>query len=100
MGSDLRVGRSAAHRLLEQGQAPRWIFAAFGTVIAFTHFATKSAGPLATFTILLNCATTSSIAVETMGVPVAMYSSALVGLINSVASFSANGIKQTSNPFA
>ena len=33
----------------------------------------------------------------TIGFPVAMYSNALVGLINSVASFSANGIRQTSN---
>ena len=43
--------------------------------------------------------TTSGTAVETIGRPVAIYSKAFVGLMYSVASFSANGIKQTSNAF-
>src|SRR6185436_4149895 len=40
---------------------------------------------------------TSRMGVETMGLPDAMYSSVLVGLMNSVALFSANGMRQTSN---
>ena len=41
---------------------------------------------------------TSWIGVLTIGLPAAMYSSVLVGLMKRVASFSANGIRQTSQP--
>ena len=51
------------------------------------------------FTTPLNWSTTSSTGVLTMGLPVAMYSSALVGLMYSVASLMAKGIRHTSNFF-
>src|SRR5262245_19984803 len=44
--------------------------------------------------------TTSGTAELTTGRPVAIYSSALVGLMNSVAAFRAKGIKHTSKAFA
>ena len=42
---------------------------------------------------------TSRTPVETIGLPPAMYSRVLVGLMVRVASFSAQGIRQTSKPF-
>jgi hypothetical protein len=42
--------------------------------------------------------TTSRIAVDTTGFPAARYSSVFVGLMNRVASFSANGMIATSHP--
>ena len=45
-----------------------------------------------------NIALTSWIGVDTTGLPAAMYSSVLVGLMNSVDSLSANGIRHTLHP--
>src|SRR3954466_10382338 len=58
----------------------------------------NSSGVLATRTTEPKLLTTSGTAVLTIIRPVAIYSSALVGLINSVDSFSAKGMRQTSNP--
>src|SRR3954453_23717584 len=59
----------------------------------------KSSCDFATCTTELKFVTTSGTAELTIGLPVAMYSSALVGLMYSVASFNAKGIRQTSKPF-
>ena len=61
--------------------------------------ATNCAGSSATKTRSPWSRTTSRTAVETIGLPPAMYSRVFVGLIVLVASFSAHGIRQTSNDF-
>src|SRR5687768_8402212 len=56
----------------------------------------KSSSLSAILTTSLKLETTSGTGVEIIGVAVAMYSRALVGLMYSVASFIAKGIRQTS----
>ena len=53
----------------------------------------------ATVTMGVKLRTTSATAVDTIGFPAAMYSRVFVGLMYSVASLIANGIRHTSNAF-
>src|SRR3954468_9403008 len=70
-----------------------------GEVYATLTAAMNSSALRATCTIGVKLRTTSGTAVETTGLPAAMYSSVFVGLIYRVASFNAKGIRQTSNDF-
>jgi hypothetical protein len=80
----MRLSRSP----LRAGDSPR----------ASRHDATKLSASGAIATMSPNMAFTSWMGVETIGLPAAMYSSVLVGLMNSVDSLSANGIRHTSHP--
>ena len=61
------------------------------------HASTNAAGESAISTTSAYASATSRMRVLTIGFSAAMYSSTFVGLMNRVASLSANGIRQTSH---
>ena len=89
-----------SHELLRACSSPRAISAALGALDRAAHRGDELLRRRrATATTGVKLCTTSATAVETIGLPAAMYSSVFVGLMYSVASLSAKGIRQTSNPF-
>src|ERR1041385_9025772 len=86
-----------SHELFAAISQPRSTAARSGSVAARRQNEINSSRVFATRTTEPKFRTTSGTAELTIGRPAAKYSSALVGLMNSVASFSANGIRQTSN---
>src|SRR5581483_143837 len=101
--SAIRCSRRAtieSHELSAASARPCSIRHISGWAAARAQASAKVASPSAIVMTSLNCAMTSSTGVETIGRPVAIYSKALVGLINRVASFIAKGMMQTSKAFA
>jgi hypothetical protein len=78
---------------------PRATSSAPGAAASALAVRTNASCVSATETTGVKLRTTSATAVDTIGLPAAMYSSVLVGLMYSVASLSANGMRHTSNAF-
>src|SRR5687768_5298275 len=87
-----------SHEFSEAIFRPRSIASRSGDSTAARHKAINSSCECATFTTDPKLEITSGTALLTMSRPVAMYSNDLVGLMYSVCSFMANGIRQTSKP--